>query len=147
VLKSYNKNYFYLLEEVKGVISSRFIENIKILLKKRIVVMSENIELLKILKYNIIGFYWNSFSKDKMKFLMKLITNKQKNDDLKFKKILKRQSLFQILKASASNKYKSQFYLVFEFCEHDLAGLLSTPTVKFSLGEQKKIMQQLLNGL
>ena len=48
--------------------------------------------------------------------------------------------------ATAANKFKSQFYLVFEFCEHDLAGLLSNQTVKFSLGEQKKIMQQLLNG-
>lgn len=50
-------------------------------------------------------------------------------------------------KATAANKFKSNFYLVFEFCEHDLAGLLSNPHVKFSLGEQKKIMQQLLNGL
>lgn len=50
------------------------------------------------------------------------------------------------LTATAANKYKSQFYLVFEFCEHDLAGLLSNQHIKFSLGEQKKIMQQLLNG-
>lgn len=57
--------------------------------------------------------------------------------------------LFEICtsKANAANKFKSHFYLVFEFCEHDLAGLLSNPQVKFSLGEQKKIMQQLLNGL
>jgi len=41
----------------------------------------------------------------------------------------------------------SMFYLVFEFCEHDLAGLLSNCNVKFNLGEIKKIMQQLLNGL
>jgi len=41
----------------------------------------------------------------------------------------------------------SMFYLVFEFCEHDLAGLLSNVNVKFNLGEIKKIMQQLLNGL
>lgn len=55
--------------------------------------------------------------------------------------------LIFISKASAANKFKSQFYLVFEFCEHDLAGLLSNSSVKFTLGEQKKIMQQLLNGL
>lgn len=42
---------------------------------------------------------------------------------------------------------KSTFYLVFEFCEHDLAGLLSNANVKFSIGEIKKVMQQLLNGL
>lgn len=50
-------------------------------------------------------------------------------------------------KATAASKYKTNFYLVFEFCEHDLAGLLTNTSVKFSLGEQKKIMQQLLNGL
>ena len=36
---------------------------------------------------------------------------------------------------------------MFEFCEHDLAGLLSNINVKFSLGEIKKVMHQLLNGL
>lgn len=36
---------------------------------------------------------------------------------------------------------------MFDFCEHDLAGLLSNVNVKFSLGEVKKVMQQLLNGL
>ncbi|CAH1786587.1 unnamed protein product, partial [Owenia fusiformis] len=50
-------------------------------------------------------------------------------------------------KATPYNRYKSTFYLVFEFCEHDLAGLLSNVNVKFSLGEIKKCMQQLLNGL
>jgi hypothetical protein len=63
---------------------------------------------------------------------------------------LKEISMFSIKiifsQASAANKYKSQFFLVFEFCEHDLAGLLTNPSVKFNLGEQKKIMQQLLNG-
>ena len=50
-------------------------------------------------------------------------------------------------KATVSNGYRSTFYLVFDFCEHDLAGLLSNMNVKFSLGEIKKVMQQLLNGL
>lgn len=42
---------------------------------------------------------------------------------------------------------KATFYLVFDFCEHDLAGLLSNINVKFNLAEIKKVMQQLLNGL
>lgn len=50
-------------------------------------------------------------------------------------------------KATTNNRYRSTFYLVFDFCEHDLAGLLSNINVKFSLGEIKKVMQQLLNGL
>ncbi|KAL7639681.1 UNVERIFIED_CONTAM: hypothetical protein RMT77_010184 [Armadillidium vulgare] len=48
---------------------------------------------------------------------------------------------------SANAPHLSTFYLVFEFCEHDLAGLLSNAQVKFSLGEIKKVLQQLLNGL
>ncbi|XP_069948126.1 cyclin-dependent kinase 9-like [Cherax quadricarinatus] len=50
-------------------------------------------------------------------------------------------------KPSAYNRWRSTFYLVFDFCEHDLAGLLSNYNVKFSLGEIKKVMQQLLEGL
>ncbi|KAA0203970.1 hypothetical protein HAZT_HAZT001683 [Hyalella azteca] len=48
---------------------------------------------------------------------------------------------------NAYNRWRSTFYLVFDFCEHDLAGLLSNFSVKFSLGEIKKVMQQLLEGL
>lgn len=36
---------------------------------------------------------------------------------------------------------------MFDFCEHDLAGLLSNSNVKFTLAEIKKVMQMLLNGL
>ncbi|XP_052750760.1 cyclin-dependent kinase 9-like [Galleria mellonella] len=50
-------------------------------------------------------------------------------------------------KATLRNKYRSSLYLVFEFCEHDLAGLLSNVNVQFSLGEIKKVMKQLINGL
>lgn len=50
-------------------------------------------------------------------------------------------------KASAIRKFKPSIFLVFEFCEHDLAGLLKNPDITFSLAERKKIAQQLLNGL
>ena len=36
---------------------------------------------------------------------------------------------------------------MFDFCEHDLAGLLSCEEVKFSLGEIKSVMQQLFSAL
>jgi len=45
------------------------------------------------------------------------------------------------------SRHKTTFYLVFDFCEHDLAGLLSNINVKFSLGEIKKVMQQMCEGL
>ncbi|XP_067935376.1 cyclin-dependent kinase 9-like [Watersipora subatra] len=50
-------------------------------------------------------------------------------------------------KANSYNRYKSTFFLVFEFCDHDLAGLLSNPNVKFGLKEQKEVMKQLCSGL
>ena len=56
-------------------------------------------------------------------------------------------NIFVLFAANASNKYRSTFFLIFDFCEHDLAGLLSNINVKFNLGEIKKVMQQLLNGL
>jgi cyclin-dependent kinase 9 len=57
-------------------------------------------------------------------------------------------NLIEIVRSTnKSNKYKPIFYLIFDFSEHDLAGLLSNVNVKFSLGEIKKVMKQLLNGL
>lgn len=50
-------------------------------------------------------------------------------------------------KANEFNRSKSTFFLVFEFCEHDLAGLLSNTKVKFELSDQKEIMKQLCSGL
>ena len=35
-------------------------------------------------------------------------------------------------------------YLVFEFCEHDLAGVLNNKALIFFLGEIKKIIKQIL---
>ena len=45
------------------------------------------------------------------------------------------------------NRQKTTFYLVFDFAEHDLAGLLSNFNVKFTLQEIKKVMQQMFEGL
>lgn len=58
------------------------------------------------------------------------------------------QEILVLIPASPYNRFKSTFYLIFEFCEHDLAGLLNINSkVKFSLGDIKKVMQQMLNGL
>ena len=46
-----------------------------------------------------------------------------------------------------SKTFRPEIHLVFEFCEHDLAGLLANKSVNFSLGEKKKIIQQLLEGI
>lgn len=91
--------------------------------------------------------------------LKKVLTENEKEGfpitalrEIKILQVLRHDNIVRLIeictsKANAANKFKSNFFLVFEFCEHDLAGLLSNPQVKFSLGEQKKIMQQLLNGL
>ncbi|XP_065160185.1 cyclin-dependent kinase 9 [Atheta coriaria] len=72
--------------------------------------------------------------------------------EIRILQLLKHENVVNLIeicrtKATQFNKYRSTFYLVFDFCEHDLAGLLSNVNVKFSLGEIKKVMQQLLNGL
>uniref|UniRef100_A0A914H1F0 Protein kinase domain-containing protein n=1 Tax=Globodera rostochiensis TaxID=31243 RepID=A0A914H1F0_GLORO len=46
-----------------------------------------------------------------------------------------------------SGKEKFCFYLVFTFCEHDLAGLLSNVQVKIRLVDIKTMMQHILRGL
>lgn len=72
--------------------------------------------------------------------------------EIKILQLLKHENVVNLIeicrtKATQYNKYRSTFYLVFDFCEHDLAGLLSNVQVKFSLGEIKRVIQQLLNGL
>src|SRR5437016_423097 len=72
--------------------------------------------------------------------------------ELKILQLLNHENVVNLIeicrtRAVTHNNYRSTFYLVFDFCDHDLAGLLSNVNVKFSLGEIKKIIQQLLNGL
>ncbi|CAH1108104.1 unnamed protein product [Psylliodes chrysocephalus] len=72
--------------------------------------------------------------------------------EIRILQLLKHENVVNLIeicrtKAAIHNRYRSTFYLVFDFCEHDLAGLLSNSNVKFSLGEIKKVVQQLLNGL
>lgn len=49
--------------------------------------------------------------------------------------------------ATPYNREKGSIYLVFEFCEHDLAGLLRNEEVRFALPAIKSIMQQLFTAL
>ncbi|CAN0175161.1 cyclin-dependent kinase 9 isoform X2 [Petromyzon marinus] len=72
--------------------------------------------------------------------------------EIKILQLLKHENVVNLIeicrtKATQYNRYKGSIYLVFDFCEHDLAGLLSNANVKFTLSEIKKVMQQLLNGL
>nr|CAI5826983.1 unnamed protein product [Callosobruchus analis] len=64
--------------------------------------------------------------------------------EIRILQLLKHENVVNLIEIC---RYRSTFYLVFDFCEHDLAGLLSNVNVKFSLGEIKKVVQQLLNGL
>ena len=50
-------------------------------------------------------------------------------------------------KPTAYNRERGSIYMVFEFCEHDLAGLLSNPEVKFPLEETKDLIRQLFRAL
>jgi cyclin-dependent kinase 9 len=55
--------------------------------------------------------------------------------------------LYFFVADTAANSGRTTFYLVFTFCEHDLAGLLRNQHVKFQLAEIKGLMKQLFEGL
>ncbi|XP_038905650.1 protein IMPAIRED IN BABA-INDUCED STERILITY 1-like [Benincasa hispida] len=51
------------------------------------------------------------------------------------------------LEGIITSKMSSSIYLVFEYMEHDLAGLVSSPDVKFSEAQVKCYMRQLLSAI
>ncbi|XP_060175640.1 probable serine/threonine-protein kinase At1g09600 [Lycium barbarum] len=51
------------------------------------------------------------------------------------------------LEALVTSRISGSLYLVFEYMEHDLAGLAAAPQVKFTEAQIKCYMQQLLGGL
>ena len=51
------------------------------------------------------------------------------------------------LEGIITSRVSSSIYLVFEYMEHDLAGLLSSPNIRFSDSQIKCYMRQLLKGL
>ncbi|CAP37429.2 Protein CBR-CDK-9 [Caenorhabditis briggsae] len=58
--------------------------------------------------------------------------------------------LIEVCSAKSSapaTKDRTTFYLVFSFCEHDLAGLLSNPKVRMSLLHIKTMIKHLITGL
>ncbi|XP_065655516.1 cyclin-dependent kinase 9 isoform X2 [Hydra vulgaris] len=72
--------------------------------------------------------------------------------EIKILKLLQHENIVNLIevcrtKATGFNRQRPSIYLVFEFCEHDLAGLLCNQSVRFSLQEIKKVMQMLCNAL
>ncbi|KAI4379033.1 hypothetical protein MLD38_016437 [Melastoma candidum] len=51
------------------------------------------------------------------------------------------------LEGLVTSRMSCSLYLVFEYMEHDLAGLAATPLIKFSQAQVKCYMRQLLSGL
>ena len=51
------------------------------------------------------------------------------------------------MKEIVTSKNKSSIYMVFEYMDHDLTGLLERPGMKFSIPQIKCYMHQLLTGL
>ena len=72
--------------------------------------------------------------------------------EIKILKLLQHENIVNLIevcrtKASGFNRQRPSMTLVFEFCEHDLAGLLCNRRINFSMGENKKLMQMLCNAL
>ncbi|XP_020575757.1 probable serine/threonine-protein kinase At1g54610 [Phalaenopsis equestris] len=51
------------------------------------------------------------------------------------------------LEGLVASKMSNSLWLIFQYMEHDLAGLASRPGIKFNLSQVKCFMQQLFNGL
>jgi serine/threonine protein kinase len=51
------------------------------------------------------------------------------------------------LEGLITSRLSCSLYLVFEYMEHDLAGLCSSPDIKFTEAQLKCYMNQLLSGL
>ena len=72
--------------------------------------------------------------------------------ELMFLKKLRHENIAELIeicnsKATANNQFKNQCYLVFIFYDHDLAGIIANKRVKFSFGEIKSVINQILNAL
>jgi cyclin-dependent kinase 12/13 len=50
-------------------------------------------------------------------------------------------------RSSRGNKPKGSIYMVFEYMDHDLTGLMDTPSIRFTEAQIKCYMLQLLRGL
>ncbi|KAL7192193.1 hypothetical protein ACSBR2_024108 [Camellia fascicularis] len=63
--------------------------------------------------------------------------------------ILRRLDHLNIIKLEGliTSRLSCSIYLVFEYMEHDISGLLSSPDIKFSEAQVKCYMKQLLSGL
>ena len=84
-------------------------------------------------------------------FCLNVIASKINDDfsrEIRILQLLNHDNIVNLIEICRQySRHKTTFYLVFDFCEHDLAGLLSNINVKFSLGEIKKVMQQMCEGL
>ncbi|GMR33514.1 hypothetical protein PMAYCL1PPCAC_03709 [Pristionchus mayeri] len=72
--------------------------------------------------------------------------------EVKMLQQLKHQHITELIeicssKSGSPHKERATFYLVFTFCEHDLAGLLSNKRVHLTMTHCKTLMKHLLSGL
>lgn len=69
--------------------------------------------------------------------------------EIKILQLLDHQNVINLIEICRfkHDQSKATFYLVFDFCDHDLAGLISNINVKFSLADIKSVVKQLLEGL
>lgn len=72
--------------------------------------------------------------------------------EIRVLKKLQHENIVNLIEVCRSKKNGSDFdgsraYLVFEFCEHDLAGILKNSAIQLVLGEIRNIAYQLLTGV
>ncbi|KAL1563131.1 Cyclin-dependent kinase C-2 C [Salvia divinorum] len=96
---------------------------------------ARNVETGKIFAVKKVRF--DSFQPESVKFMAREI------------RILRRLDHPNVMKLEGiiTSKLSSHIYLVFEYMEHDLAGLVSCPDIKFTDSQIKCYMKQLLSGM
>nr|XP_043634157.1 protein IMPAIRED IN BABA-INDUCED STERILITY 1-like [Erigeron canadensis] len=80
---------------------------------------------------------FDNFQPDSVRFMAREITILRKLDHPNVMK----------LEGIITSRLSSNIYLVFEYMEHDLAGLLTSPNIRFTESQIKCYMQQLLKGV
>ncbi|WOH09689.1 hypothetical protein DCAR_0729147 [Daucus carota subsp. sativus] len=80
---------------------------------------------------------FDNFTPESVRFMAREITILRRLDHINIMK----------LEGIIASKLSCSIYLVFEYMEHDLAGLLSCPDIKFTEAQIKCFMRQLLCGL
>ena len=113
-------------------------------------------EIISVVGQGSFGKVYKARTGDKFVALKKILKNSSNEQipittlrEVQILRSLQHENVVKLLEVCWSKRSGSAgtFHLVLEFCDHDLRALIRNPKVKFSLGEIKSVLQQLLRAL